>query len=127
MGCSSSDLQFALLIAYTLAGALLMPLITVCPTAHVLLWRVLRPLSRTKFIVRHFVKNYYYQPENEARAATLGAQRGCWKGTGSERSGRRCSGRTGENNALGHVVTIQDGMELRNEGEFVTLRSLEYI
>ena len=67
-------------MVYTLAGALLMPLIIVCPTAHALLWRVLhsfglgwvlRPQSRTKFIVHYFVKNYYYQPEDEARAATL--------------------------------------------------------
>jgi len=85
----TSDFQLALLTTYTITCALLTPIV-IRPAhwalalhfTHALLWRlfhtfglglVLQAQSRSKFVVRHFVKNYYYLPEEEGKAATVEA------------------------------------------------------
>ena len=85
----TSDFQLALLTTYTIICALLTPIV-VRPThwalalhfTHALLWRLfhtfglgllLQAQSRSKFVVRHFVKNYYYLPEEEGKAAMIEA------------------------------------------------------
>ena len=85
----TSDFQLILLTTHTILCALITPIV-VRPThwalalhlTHALLWRLfhtfglgllLQAQSRSKFVVRHFVKNYYYLPEEEMKAATIEA------------------------------------------------------
>ena len=58
------------------------PLDTALHLTHALLWGLFHTFGRellfqahswSKFVVRHFVKNYYYLPEEEMRAALVEA------------------------------------------------------
>ncbi len=91
MSCRATDLQLVLVITYVLTASLLPPLShkagLVLHSIHALMWclfhsfglgLLLRAQSERKFLVRHFLKHYYY-PQNDNGKGALYEAFSNWK------------------------------------------------